>query len=103
MKTENLNHYGWICRKCGKVLAPWMPYCTCYTVDGDVKSGNVHGTDYKNIKCCEKCEFMDIDGHCYTSGPPRVKCTKTGDYHPYTHVCDLFYKERECDLNERIP
>ena len=22
--------YGWICPKCGKVLAPWMNECDCY-------------------------------------------------------------------------
>jgi len=21
---------GWVCPKCGKVLAPWMPECDCY-------------------------------------------------------------------------
>lgn len=21
---------GWICPKCGKVLAPWMPECSCF-------------------------------------------------------------------------
>ena len=22
--------YGWVCPKCGKVLAPWKDYCDCY-------------------------------------------------------------------------
>lgn len=22
---------GWVCPKCGKVLAPWVPSCDCYT------------------------------------------------------------------------
>ena len=22
--------YGWVCPKCGKVLAPWMGECNCY-------------------------------------------------------------------------
>lgn len=22
--------YGWVCPKCGKVLAPWMSECLCY-------------------------------------------------------------------------
>ena len=21
---------GWVCPKCGKVLAPWVPECDCY-------------------------------------------------------------------------
>lgn len=21
---------GWVCPKCGKVLAPWVPSCDCY-------------------------------------------------------------------------
>ena len=25
-----MNNEGWICPKCGKVHAPWVPECDCY-------------------------------------------------------------------------
>ena len=26
--SGNPNNYGWICPKCGQVMAPWYPTCT---------------------------------------------------------------------------
>ena len=35
---------------------------------------------------CGKCDLTD--GLCYTSNPPQVKCTVTGEFHTYDHECD---------------
>ena len=38
-----------------------------------------------------KCGNCDkTDGLCYTSDPPKVKCTITGEYHGYDDECDAF-------------
>jgi hypothetical protein len=41
---------------------------------------------YSN-RLCGNCEFTD--GMCYTSNPPKRKCTITGEYHYYDHPCDV--------------
>ena len=36
------------------------------------------------------CAFCDkTDGLCYTSNPPKRKCTITGKFHEYDHICDV--------------
>ena len=35
---------------------------------------------------CGGCSFTD--GMCYTSNPPKVRCTLTGNYHYYEDECD---------------
>ena len=30
--------YGWICLRCGKVLAPWMPECNCHKIEKEIKT-----------------------------------------------------------------
>lgn len=36
-----------------------------------------------------KCGNCDkTDGLCYTSNPPKVKCTITGKFHEYDDECD---------------
>ena len=36
------------------------------------------------------CAFCDkTDGMCYTSNPPKRKCTITGKFHEYDHICDV--------------
>lgn len=36
------------------------------------------------------CAFCDkTDGLCYTSNPPVRKCTITGKFHNYNHICDV--------------
>ena len=37
-------------------------------------------------KRCGGCN--KTDGMCYTSNPPKVKCTITGRFHFYDDVCD---------------
>ena len=27
--TDKFIQEGWICPRCGQVMAPWMPYCNC--------------------------------------------------------------------------
>ena len=39
------------------------------------------------VKTCAFCE--KTDGMCYTSNPPKRKCTITGKFHEYDHICDL--------------
>jgi len=38
------------------------------------------------IKTCGGCD--KTDGVCYTSNPPKVKCTVTGNFHFYGDTCD---------------
>ena len=38
------------------------------------------------VKTCGFCE--NTDGMCYTSNPPKRKCTVTGKFHEYDHICD---------------
>ena len=37
---------------------------------------------------CGNCD--KTDGLCYTSNPPKVKCTVTGKFHEYGDECDVF-------------
>jgi hypothetical protein len=39
------------------------------------------------VKTCGFCE--KTDGMCYTSNPPKRKCTITGKFHEYDHICDV--------------
>ena len=41
---------------------------------------------------CGVCPLTD--GMCYTSNPPKCKCTITGEYHYYTDECN-------CDVEAR--
>ena len=36
---------------------------------------------------CGNCSFTD--GLCYTSNPPKVKCTITGEFHGYGDTCNV--------------
>lgn len=36
---------------------------------------------------CGNCD--KTDGLCYTSLPPKVKCTITGEYHLYSDKCTV--------------
>lgn len=38
-----------------------------------------------NIKTCGNCEYTD--GMCYTSNPPKRKCTIDKNYYDYGHKC----------------
>ena len=57
---------------------------------------------------CGMCPFTD--GMCYTSDPPKRKCTITGEFHYYDYECNCEYsrlpKEKEKSgesLIERFP
>ena len=32
MDVDNEYQVGWVCPKCGRVLAPWMSECPCYYI-----------------------------------------------------------------------
>lgn len=36
---------------------------------------------------CRDCD--KTDGCVYTSFPPKLRCTITGEYHDYIHKCDV--------------
>ena len=33
MDVDNVYQVGWVCHKCGRVLAPWMSECPCYYIN----------------------------------------------------------------------
>ena len=47
---------------------------------------------------CGNCTMTD--GYCYTSMPPKVKCTVTGRYHFYDDECDCETLTRETKTRE---
>lgn len=69
---------GWECPKCGKILAPWMPYCTCNSMNNIYTTANL---DYsKTIKpevktcktyistasyCTANCKYKNISSYDY--------------------------------------
>ncbi len=46
-------------------------------------------------KLCGQCN--KTDGICYTSNPPKVKCTVTGEFHLYDDQCNI-KPPRICDV-----
>ncbi len=46
-------------------------------------------------KLCGQCN--KTDGMCYTSNPPKVKCTVTGEFHLYDDKCNI-KSPRICDI-----
>lgn len=46
-------------------------------------------------KLCGQCN--KTDGVCYTSNPPKVKCTVTGEFHLYDDQCNI-KSPRICDV-----
>lgn len=51
-------------------------------------------------KLCGGCD--QTDGFCYTSNPPQVKCTITGNFHFYDDKCDCEpgrEEERQYSMN----
>lgn len=50
----------------------------CQPTIRDIEDSNVY---------CGNCD--KTDGLCYTSLPPKVKCTVTGEYHLYGDKCTV--------------
>ncbi len=65
---------GWVCPKCGKVLAPFMPYCDCYEKEGNKQ------TIYPNTspQLWSKEEVFNI--HEDTGGNYHFTGTHTGKH-----------------------
>lgn len=64
---------GWICPKCGKVLAPWVPACDCYkqykneqTIQPRVV-GHVKIWDLDSVEECFD-EHKDTGGNYHFTG-----------------------------------
>ena len=51
--------YGWVCPRCGKVLAPWMNYCDCYNTDC-VNTSTSEAKDYVNHMNDKYSKFAEV-------------------------------------------
>lgn len=51
---------GWICPKCGRVLAPWMSECPCSYITPTVTCGGTGGNVIPNFEISEKAKG-DLD------------------------------------------
>lgn len=56
---------GWICPKCGRALAPWMPECPCNNVE-TITSTNFTITS-SDGKCPYDCSNKTELGYCKTT------------------------------------
>ena len=84
---------GWICPRCGKALAPWMPECSCHKEKTQTQTSNTFkfdlGVDYLYHKffekaCEDKPQFIDFCDTCFYR-----------DYLPDYEPCSLCFKDRE--------
>lgn len=55
---------GWICPKCGRALAPWMPECPC----NDVKTVTSTNFTIRTDKCSYVCPHKTDLGYCKFTG-----------------------------------
>ena len=56
----------------------------------DVCCNLINHPEYVSFKRKNTCGSCDqTDGMCYTSDPPKVKCTITGEYHSYDDMCNI--------------
>lgn len=66
---------GWVCPKCGRVNAPWAPFCPCY--DGDKKvvystdtTGSMTAVRWTN---CTDCGYETGSPNCPFYGTATAK------------------------------
>ena len=65
---------GWICPRCGRVNAPFTPYCDCKATVSSNFSGCNHNwvlttvTDTTNEYKCINCGEIKIEEHSYNDG-----------------------------------
>ncbi len=60
---------GWICPKCGRVLAPWVSECPCYLESMKVTCSN-SGSAWGRVqdgKCDKICNNKTDFGYCRTT------------------------------------
>lgn len=57
---------GWICPKCGRALAPWMPECPCNNIKTVTSSKYI--VTSSDGKCPYVCPYKTEHGYCQTTG-----------------------------------
>lgn len=76
---------GWICPKCGKVLAPWIPECDCYKQLVNPTHKNTQPNVYEPAPYWTNPEWK----------PPVPMCT-TSDVHGFTdEEMGTYWKEMQ--------
>ena len=59
---------GWICPRCGRALAPWMPECPCYQTKTVTASNFTLNWGNTEAGRCEKvCDNKTDMGYCRTT------------------------------------
>lgn len=60
------NNTGWICPKCGKVYAPWVPSCDCgnTSLQYGVNTDNINGID--KMKFVTTCTCTHVESENFT-------------------------------------
>ena len=59
---------GWVCPKCGRVNAPWIPTCGCTT-----PTFTADGITYLNVKeCLKQAEQTEPSTDCSWAKPPQA-------------------------------
>lgn len=72
---------GWECPKCGRILAPWMPYCTCNNMNNTYTTANL---DYSKTIIPEvKTYTVAPETYCV-----KINCKYT-DISPYKYPCNI--------------
>ena len=53
---------GWICPRCGRALAPWMPECPCWQTKTSVSTNYTYSTN--TGMCTRVCNHKTELGYC---------------------------------------
>ena len=73
------NNEGWICPRCGRVNAPWLPYCSCDDIAVDITTTGTPYRIYPSSYSTAKTSTAKTGNEDYTVTRKRYPSTPTDE------------------------
>lgn len=73
--TDTFIQEGWVCPRCGQVMAPWMPYCNCklevtYTKESSTTAPT--GKSYTIKQSSDTVTYVNSDSDTSSISTPTI-------------------------------